>query len=134
MSRIYVYALVDGAFPPIRRHGRTIEVVEIDGAGGVFAAVERSDQLPAVSEAALEVQHDLVTCIAAVADAILPARFGSLVDEVELEQLVALRMTQGEETVQARKVLNAAALTYVAAAAASIAQLAYFIFRAYTRR
>lgn len=91
MSRIYVYALVDRAFPPIRRRGRTIEVVEIDGAGGVFAAVERTDHLPAVSEAVLEVQHDLVTCIAGVADAILPARFGSLVDEVELEQLVALR-------------------------------------------
>ncbi len=91
MSRIYVYALVDRALPPIRRRGRTIEVIEIDGTGGLFAAVERTDQPPAVSEAALEIQHDLVTCIAAVADSILPARFGSLVDELELQQLAALR-------------------------------------------
>ena len=62
----------------------------------------------------------------------LPVEFNA--SSRAMEQLVALKMTQGEETVQARKVLNAAALTYVAAAAASSAQLAYFIFRAHARR
>ena len=62
----------------------------------------------------------------------LPVEFNA--SSRAMDQLVALKMTEGEETVQARKVLNAAALTYVAAAATSIAQLAYFIFRAYTRR
>ncbi len=45
------------------------------------------------------------------------------------EQLLAMGLTSGEEAVLVSKVLNAAALTYVAAAATAIAQLLYFIVR-----
>jgi len=38
-----------------------------------------------------------------------------------------LNLVTGEETVQARRVLNAAALTYVAATAAALAQLLYLL-------
>ena len=68
--------------------GHRIEFVKADA---VYAAVERLDERPAVSEAALRTQHDIVARIAAKVDAILPARFGSLVDVEELERVVALR-------------------------------------------
>jgi len=60
-------------------------------ADAVYAAVERLDERPAISEAALRAQHEIVARIAAKVDAILPARFGSLVELEELERVVALR-------------------------------------------
>jgi len=88
MSPLYVYAFVDRMIPPLRRRGRAIEFIDI---GGLYAAVERTDQRPAVSEQALAVQHDVVTSIARVVDAIVPARFGSLIDGEELQRIAALR-------------------------------------------
>jgi Zn-dependent membrane protease YugP len=47
-----------------------------------------------------------------------------------LGQLETLRLTGGEEYVVARKVLVAAAMTYVAAAVAAMLQLLYFVLLA----
>ena len=88
MSTLYVFALAAGKAGPFSAAGHRIEFVKADA---VYAAVERLDERPAVSEAALRTQHDIVARIAAKVDAILPARFGSLVDVEELERVVALR-------------------------------------------
>jgi hypothetical protein len=88
MSTLYVFALTDGKAVPFRAAGHRIEFVKADA---VYAAVERLDERPAVSEAALRTQHDIVVRIAAKVDAILPARFGSFVDVQELARIVELR-------------------------------------------
>lgn len=87
-GRLYVYALVDRRLPRVRLHGRTITCVPV---GDIFAMAQRTDRAPAISEDALREQHDIVLRLAGRANAILPARFGSLVDEDELRRIVILR-------------------------------------------
>jgi hypothetical protein len=67
---------------------RRIEVIEV---GGVFAAVERLSEPPAISEQALRDQHQIVVRLARTAGAILPVRFGTFVDRQELERVVDAR-------------------------------------------
>jgi hypothetical protein len=88
MSRLYVFALADRKARPFSAAGHRIEFVKVDD---VYAAVERIEQGPAVDEAALRTQHGIVERIAGKVDAVLPTRFGSLVDLQELERVVALR-------------------------------------------
>jgi Gas vesicle synthesis protein GvpL/GvpF len=88
---IYVYALVDRKLPRMRINGRTIESVAADD---VFALAERTDRTPPISEEGLREQHDIILKLAERAPAILPARFGSLVAEEELQKIVALRAVQ----------------------------------------
>jgi len=88
MCTLYVFALAAGKAGAFSVAGHRIEFVKADA---VYAAVERLDQRPAVSEEALRTQHEIVVRIAAKVDAILPARFGSLVDLEELGRVVALR-------------------------------------------
>lgn len=85
---LYVFALAGRKARPFSAAGHRIEFVAADG---VYAAVERLDAKPVVSQAALRAQHDIVTQVAAKVDAILPARFGSFVDAEELERVIALR-------------------------------------------
>jgi hypothetical protein len=85
MSSLYVFGLVDAKAGGFTAAGHRIRFVKADA---VYAAVDRR---PEVSEAALRTQHDIVARIAAKVDAVLPARFGSLVGLEELERLVALR-------------------------------------------
>jgi hypothetical protein len=88
MSTVYVFGLVDAKAGGFTEAGHRIEFVP---AGAVYAAVERLGERPAVSEEALRAQHRIVERIAAKVEAVLPARFGSLVDLEELERVVALR-------------------------------------------
>lgn len=90
-SRLYVYALVDRRLPRVKLHGRTIDCVPV---GHIFALAQRTDRAPAISEDVLLEQHDVVLALAARARAILPARFGSIVDEEELRRIVVLRAAQ----------------------------------------
>lgn len=88
MTRWYVYALVDQRMSKQRVSGHTIESVP---AGRAFALAERTDAAPALSQEALLDQHAVVTELAKRAAAILPARFGSLVDDEELQRVVRLQ-------------------------------------------
>ncbi len=97
MSALYVFALTNQAAPPLRHGHRLIEFIDV---GGIHAAVERVASRPAVSEAELRVQHDIVMKIAASVDAILPARFGALLDREELESLVRMRLASIRETLE----------------------------------
>jgi gas vesicle protein GvpL/GvpF len=85
---MYVYGLADRQARPLRAAGHAIEFVAVEG---VYAVVEKRDTRLAVSEAALRTQHEIVRRIAARVEALLPARFGSLVDEAELAQVVRQR-------------------------------------------
>lgn len=89
--KLYVYAFVDRKLPRHVLHGHAIRTVTV---GGFQAAAEATDSAPAISEAALCEQHDIVVALAARCQAILPARFGSLVDRHELEAIIARRREQ----------------------------------------
>lgn len=88
MSGFYVYALTGTPVQPWPAAAETLESLDL---GGIFAVAERMVQAPAVSEEALRRQHDIIVNIAARADAVLPARFGSLLEPAELRRLVDLR-------------------------------------------
>lgn len=101
--KVYVYAFVDRKLPRVRLHGRVIDTVPV---GEVHAAVDRSGKAPAISEEALCAQHDIVLDLAGRAGAILPARFGSLVERDDLETIVARhhrQLTEALELVQGRE-------------------------------
>ena len=89
MSLLYVFAFTGAPAPPLRHGKRRIEFIELSG---IHAAVERVSERPGVSEAAIRAQHEIVTKIAAAVDAVLPARFGALLDSAELEGLVGMRL------------------------------------------
>jgi hypothetical protein len=86
--KLYVYALVDRKLRAVTLHRRRIESVP---AAGLFALAARATRTPAVSERALREQHDIVVRLAARADAILPARFGALVERGDLDAIVSSR-------------------------------------------
>ena len=88
MTGWYVYALTGAAAPPFRAGHRQIEFVRI---GQFHAAIARMAEAPALSEAALQDQHAIVSAIAGKVDALLPARFGAFVDEAELAAIVEWR-------------------------------------------
>lgn len=87
MSRRYVYALADSAGATFRMDGHTIEFEKV---GTVYAAVEHVAERPPVTEEALRSQHAIISRLAQEADAVLPARFGSLVDGAELTRVIEL--------------------------------------------
>jgi hypothetical protein len=89
--RLYVYALVDRKLPTVRLHGHSIETIAV---GDVLAAAERTDRAPAITEQALCEQHEIVRDLARRVPAILPARFGALLDREELEAIVSSRRAQ----------------------------------------
>jgi hypothetical protein len=88
---LYVYALIDRKLPRVKLHGRTIESVAL---GGVYAVAQRTERMPPISEDMLRQQYDIIMQLAERVPAILPARFGSLVGEEELQKMVALRGAQ----------------------------------------
>ena len=85
---LYVYAIVDCKLPPLKLAGRRIEAVAI---GDLYAVVHRTDRPPAISEEALREQYDVVLELNERACAILPARFGALLDLGELTRILTLR-------------------------------------------
>jgi hypothetical protein len=68
--------------------GHRLEMMNV---AGVYAVVERLDEAPAVTEQTLREQHAIVVRLAKGAPAILPARFGSLVERDELSRIIARR-------------------------------------------
>ena len=86
---LYVHALSDAPVMPWEEDdGRRIESVEIEG---VFVIAERRDSVPAVSESELQRQHSIVLRIADAVPAIIPARFGSLLEASELAAILRHR-------------------------------------------
>jgi hypothetical protein len=87
-SSVYVYALLEAPIVVPRRCRPMIQIVPV---GGLFAALEHRVEKPQLSEPALRRQHDIVVSLHQVSDAILPVRFGALVDMDELTEVIRLR-------------------------------------------
>ncbi len=85
---IYVYALSDRRVPIAPMRGHRLETMNV---AGVYAVVERLDEMPAMSEQTLREQHAIVVRLAKSAPAILPARFGALIERDELARVIASR-------------------------------------------
>ncbi len=86
MSHVYVVALTSHHCPSFSVHGHRIEFIEIDG---VFAVIERRSTTPAISEAELRSQHDVVTAIFNQTEDLLPVRFGAWIERDELAAVVS---------------------------------------------
>jgi Gas vesicle synthesis protein GvpL/GvpF len=119
---LYVFALLDERVRAPRGSG-----IVIVGVAGLFAAVRRTAEAPGLSEAALREQHRIVLKLAEAARAILPVRFGTVVNRESLEQtlrsgravlLEAFSTVRDGEQMTVR-VFGSAPLQPVAAAAAS---------------
>jgi len=85
---LYVYAIVRSDVRLPRIAGHRIERVEL---GGVAAAAERRTKAGPLSEKSLRDQYRVIARLHARVDAILPVRFGALVNADELARIVALR-------------------------------------------
>ncbi|CAN5760526.1 hypothetical protein BH18ACI5_BH18ACI5_00210 [soil metagenome] len=123
MAPLYVHALTDKAVRPWTEDGRTIESIPI---GPVFVVCERRPEAPPLSEDELRRQHAIVIRIATEIPAVLPARFGSLVDAEELTAIVrrqhtaieeALALVRGKVQMTLRTVVKAAQSTPASTAA-----------------
>lgn len=86
MNHVYVVALTSHHAPSLNVQGHRIEFIAVDG---VFAAIERRSAAPAISEAELRSQHDVVTAIFNQTDDLLPVRFGAWIDREELAAVVS---------------------------------------------
>jgi hypothetical protein len=89
VALLYVYAFTDTPLEAWSEGDSTIESVVVDG---VVAICERRATSPPIAETELRRQHSIVLQIAERVPALLPARFGSLVDEAELASIVRGRM------------------------------------------
>jgi Gas vesicle synthesis protein GvpL/GvpF len=85
---LYVYALLERRLRSLRLSGRRIEFVSF---GSIAAAVERRKAVPKISERSLREQHRIVTRLLELSPAMLPVRFGTLVDAGELGRIITLR-------------------------------------------
>lgn len=91
---VYVFALTSHAMPPFAVKRRHVEFVDL---AGFHAAVERRHEPPALSESSLRTQHDIVTRLSDRIDAVVPARFGALIEERELRDILGARRQLVEE-------------------------------------
>ena len=85
---LYVLALSDAPVLPWEEDGRRIESIQVEG---ISVVGERRGDVPAVSEAELHRQHAIVQRISNAVPAVIPARFGSLLDEAELSVILRER-------------------------------------------
>ena len=86
----YVFALVDAV--PSSRPGKGIGgALSILPVGDAFAVVERRADIPPVAFGSLEKHQDVVTRMAASVPAILPVRFGTLLEREALDEALAER-------------------------------------------
>jgi hypothetical protein len=84
----YVHALTDKPTRSWSESGRKIQSIAI---GKIFAVGERRAQAPELSESELRFQHAVVVHVAGRVPAVLPARFGALVDDKALERILRER-------------------------------------------
>ena len=93
----YVFALVDA--PPRGAKGRGLSgALGLRRVPGGYAVVERRADVPPAEFGSLRRHHDVIARLAARASAILPVRFGTLLDDAAIDETLAER---GEEIAQA---------------------------------
>ena len=88
-TEVCVYALAEPGLPrTLRLFGRTLHILR---AGRIDAVVGEDPRRVEPTTAALEEQHAIVTRLAELAPALLPARFGMRVDQRTLRETLASR-------------------------------------------
>ena len=85
---LYVYALTD---VPVARWRTGEHIIESISVKGIFAVCEQRPSAPPLTEEELRRQYSIVLRIGNAAPAVLPARFGSLVNRAELRDIVSRR-------------------------------------------
>jgi hypothetical protein len=92
----YVFALVDTA--PSGAKGRGLSgPLAVRAVPGGFAIVERRADVPPAEFGSLQRHHDIVTQLAGRVAAIVPVRFGTLMDEDAIEEALNEREDEIEE-------------------------------------
>jgi hypothetical protein len=92
MSRVYLYALLSATPRAETGVGICDEPLRTVATDALVALVGDVDAIPAVSAAALRAQDTLVSRLAGALDAVLPARFGTVVaDDATLVEMLARR-------------------------------------------
>jgi len=91
VSDVYVYALLGEAPRPDAGAGLCAEPLRVVRVGDLVAAVGEMAERPQVSEATLRAHDAVVRRLAGAVDAILPVRFGSLLSESGLADLLTAR-------------------------------------------
>lgn len=97
MSDVYVYALLGAAPAPDAGAGLRAEPLRVVRVGDLLAAVGEMTERPTVSEATLRAHDAVVRRLADAVDAILPVRFGSLLTESSLADLLRVRARELSE-------------------------------------
>jgi hypothetical protein len=97
MSDVYVYALLGDAPAPDAGAGLREEPLRVVRVGDLLAAVGEMSERPAVSEATLRAHDAVVRRLADAVDAILPVRFGSLLTESSLADMLRARARELSE-------------------------------------
>jgi hypothetical protein len=82
---LYVLALTDTPLGSWTAGGRRLQTADYDGLHVIY---ERRAAPPPMDDAELRAQHGLVVAIAILARAVLPARFGSIIERRELTTLL----------------------------------------------
>ena len=81
----YVFALLDA--PPPRRAGRGLSgPIALREVGACYVAVERRADVPPIELGALKQHHDVVARLWERVPAVLPVRFGTLLDSAEIAE------------------------------------------------
>jgi len=81
VSVLYLYAVARGVAPGALGAGLAGEPIAALEVAGVLALAGRLEAVPEIDRAALEGHDAVVRRLAAASDALLPARFGSVVDD-----------------------------------------------------
>jgi Gas vesicle synthesis protein GvpL/GvpF len=97
MSEVYVYALLGDAPAPDAGAGLREERLRLVRVGDLLAAVGEMPEPPAVSEATLRAHDAVVRRLADGVDAILPVRFGALLSESSLADVLHARARELSE-------------------------------------
>ena len=87
---LYVHAVLESPVPSSRAPAG----IEIMPVAGLFAAVERTTHQPVLCEESLRRQHGIVVALHRAARAVVPVRFGALVDADELTEVIRLRRAE----------------------------------------
>ena len=97
MSDVYVYALLGDAPAPDAGAGLRDEPLRVVRVGDLLVAVGDMAESPAVSEATLRAHDAVIRRLADAVDAILPVRFGSLLPESGLADVLGSRARELSE-------------------------------------
>jgi Gas vesicle synthesis protein GvpL/GvpF len=124
MSEVYVYALLGDAPAPDAGAGLREEPLRLVRVGDLLAAVGEMAEPPAVSEATLRAHDAVVRRLADGVDAILPVRFGAVLSESSLADVLHARARELSEALALVAGRQQMTLRVLGDAAASVAPVA----------